>query len=439
MKINVKIKVLIIGNGGRETAMIWKLMRSKRIDKIFATGNGGMYAGAEKIEIPQTDFAALAKFAKENRVGLTIVAMDDLLATGIVDYFQDQGLRIFGPTKAAAQIEWSKKYAKDTMKRAGIPTAGCEIFYDHEAALEYAINVIHSQGVVVIKADGLALGKGVKICRIKEEAKKALDEIMIERAYGDSGSVVLIEEFLEGPEFSLHVVCDTKGHYQVFPITQDHKREGDGDTGRNTGGMGVVGPIKIITDDQLGLIEETVIKPLLAALASEDAPFVGCLYPGMILTPDGPKVLEVNARFGDPEMQVYMMLLKSDLLDILEACIDGTLDETEIEWETGFATCIAMASEGYPGEITKKGMVISGVNEAEEIPGVRIFYAGAKADSTTGEFVNSGGRVLYVVALEPSLAASIFTAYRAITKIYFEGHWYRTDIGAKLVEKNERE
>jgi len=423
----MKVNVLIIGSGGREHALAWKLAQSPRIGNLYvAPGNGGTRQVAENVPIGALDINKLAEFAIEKKIGLTVVGPDDSLALGIVDAFRARGLRIFGPTSAAAKIESSKAFAKELMNETGIPTALFRIFYKYEEALAY----IRERGApIVVKASGLALGKGVYVCQTIEEAKKALTEIMLNRVHKDAGEEVVIEEFLEGQEISIHALCDGKD-YILLPIAQDHKTILDGDKGKNTGGMGTIAPVSWVNASTMQLIQEQIIEPTLRAMMKQGRSFTGLLYPGLKMTKTGPKVLEFNARFGDPEIQSYMRLLKTDLLDILESCVDGTLDSMKIEWHNGFAACVIIASAGYPDEY-KKDLPISGLEEASTVPGVVVFHAGT---SFIDMLKTSGGRVLGVSAIGDTLEGALDKAYKAINFIKFEGMQYRKDIGSQRVK-----
>jgi len=422
----MKTNVLIIGNGGREHALAWKLSQSSRIGKLFvAPGNGGTRQVTENVGIDATDIDGLVGFAVSNDIGLTVVGPDDPLALGVVDAFQARGLRIFGPTQAAAEIESSKAFAKNLMNEASIPTATFQIFGEYDKALTY----VRERGApIVVKASGLALGKGVYVCKTLAQAEAALTEIMLDNVHKDAGKEVVVEEFLDGQEISIHAFCDGKTHV-LLPPAQDHKPIRDNDEGKNTGGMGTIAPIMWVNADALRGIDEHVVHPTLQALAKHGRQFTGLLYPGLKMTTSGPKVLEFNARFGDPETQSYMRLLKTDLLDILEACVDGTLADLAIEWHSGFATCVIVASGGYPDEY-KKGLPIRGVAEAERVPGIVVFHAGT---TFNGELETSGGRVLGVTAIGNTLRNALDRAYEAVKLIEFEGKQYRSDIGAKAL------
>ena len=417
--------VLIVGSGGREHALAWKLAQSPRIGKLYvAPGNGGTRTVGENVPIAADDIPTLVNFARERSIGLTVVGPENPLALGIVDAFHNAGLKIFGPTKSVAQVESSKAFSKQLMREAGIPTAGFQVFTKYEDALAY----VRKQGApIVVKASGLALGKGVYVCNTIEEAESALKEIMIDHAHKDAGAEVVVEEFLDGEEISIHILSDGKD-FLMFPASQDHKRIGEGDTGRNSAGMGTIAPVLDMNNPVMEEIQKAVIRPALDALASRGVPFSGLLYPGLKMTSKGPKVLEFNARFGDPETQVYMRLMKTDLLDVLEASTDGRLAGTNIEWNSGFAVNIVLASGGYP-DAYKKGFLITGIEEAEKVAGVVVFHAGTVYD---GALKTSGGRVLGVSAVGETLKEALQRAYTACECINFEGKYFRTDIGARL-------
>jgi phosphoribosylamine--glycine ligase len=426
MQINNQ-KVLLIGSGGREHAVGWKLKQSEKNPVLyFAPGNTGTAEIGVNVDIKATDIPALLAFAQKEKIDLTLALPDDPLALGIVDEFQKVGLKIWGPTKAAAQLEWSKAFAKDFMKRHNIPTARYETFTDYEKAVAYIGNEKYP---VVIKADGLALGKGVTIAQTKEEAIEALQKVMVEKIFGDSGNTVVIEEYLSGPEISFHALSDGVS-CQVFPSSQDHKRIGEGDAGSNTGGMGTIAPLPFVDKALFNQIKNTIILPTLVGMEHDGHPFAGILYPGIMLTEDGPKVFEFNSRFGDPETQTYMRLLKTDLLEIFNMCIEQKLSEIKIDWEEFSACNIALASGGYPGNY-EKGKVISGVKDAEQDKDIVVFHAGTKLQD--GGLVTNGGRVLGVSATGATLEEALAKAYKAIEKISFDGMQYRKDIGKKAL------
>jgi phosphoribosylamine--glycine ligase len=419
--------VLLIGSGGREHALAWKLKQSKGLGRLFiAPGNAGTAELGENVGIPATDIPALLSFAQQHTIGLTIVGPDDPLALGIVDAFRAQGQRIFGPTKAAAQIESSKAFAKQMMKEAKIPTAEFESFTEATSALAY---VRRKGAPIVVKASGLALGKGVAVCSTQAEAEAAIDDFMVKRIHGDAGAEVVIEEFLVGAEFSVHALFDGL-NLRMFPAAQDHKRALDGDQGKNTGGMGTVAPVRWVTDEIMGDVERRIVRPALDAIGLRAGPFTGLFFPGIIMTVQGPKVLEFNARFGDPETEVYMRLLKSDLLDVLNAVVDQTLGNVTLNWEPHSAANIVLASGGYP-DAYPKGIPITGVKAANLMDNVVVFHAGTKEEN--GALVTNGGRVLGVSATGSPLKVALERAYAAADVIQFDGKHLRRDIGAKSI------
>ena len=429
------MKILVIGGGGREHALVWKLAQSPRATQMWcAPGNAGI-AGetlssngspVECVGIGAEDLPTLLDFAREQQVDLTVVGPDNPLAMGIVDQFQAAGLRAWGPTQQAAQFESSKIFSQEFMDRNGVPTMRSASITDATEARVFAASL---DGKCAVKADGLALGKGVLICNTPDEANAAIDQIMTDRAFGDAGSSVLIQELITGMEVSLHALCDGKTA-RLFPSSQDHKRALDGDQGLNTGGMGTYSPVPFLSDEKLNEMANAVLEPWLAGCAAEGIDFRGMLYPGIMLTDDGPKVLEFNARFGDPETQVYLPRLENDLVDLFEASIDGTLDQHELRWSDQSAVCVVIASGGYPGSY-EKGKVITGIADADALPGVKVFHAGTKLDN--GNVVNAGGRVLGVTALGQGLEAARDLAYEAAAKIQFEGAFSRSDIAAKAL------
>ncbi len=432
-----KQKILIVGaGGGREHALGWKIAQSPNVGEIFfAPENAGTATIGTNIDIKPDNIYDLIEFTKKESIDLTLAVSDSVLALGIVDEFKRASLRIWGPTKAASQIEWSKAFSKDFMRRHNLPTAQFQTFTDFEKAKEYITN--HPLPIV-IKADGLAFGKGVIIAQTIEEAEKTLEEIMIKKIFGASGNEVVIEEFLVGPEISIHALSDGK-NFKMFPSSQDHKRIGEGDTGLNTGGMGVIGPLPFVTSEMMERIEKEIIAPTFAGMEKDGNPFEGILYPSLMLTKDGPKIIEFNARFGDPEAQVYMRLLDSDLLEILNACVDKKLNEVEIKWKNEFACNIALASGGYPGNY-EKGKEITGLplpspspcqGEGKERGEVVIFHAGTTMKD--GKLITNGGRVLGVSATGKTLEDALQKAYKAIGHVSFEGMQYRRDIGKKAL------
>jgi phosphoribosylamine--glycine ligase len=427
---NNKQKILIIGSGGREHAIGWKLKQSIRVGELFfAPGNGGTAILGTNVEIKSTNIKALIDFVKKEKIDLTLAIPDDPLALGIVDEFKKENLRIFGPTKNAAQLESSKAFAKNFMQKHNLPTARFEVFKDYEKAKKYLKNHILP---VVVKVSGLALGKGVFICENYEEAVEAIENILIKKTFGKAGSEVVIEEFLTGPEISTHAFSDGKS-CSIFPTAQDHKRIGENNTGPNTGGMGTIAPLPFVTKELLNNIENTIISPTLWAMKEDGNIFSGVVYPGLMLTPFGPKILEYNARFGDPETQTYMRLLDTDLLDIIEACVDGTLNKIKINWKKIFACTIVIASGGYP-ENYEKGKIISGINEAQEDENIVVFHAGTKYDEKNN-LITNGGRVLGVSAIGFTLKEALQNAYKAVEKISFDKMYYRKDIGKSAFEQ----
>ncbi len=411
--------LLIVGSGGREHAIAWKLTQSKKVGEIFvAPGNAGTSQTATNIPIEANNITGLLDFAKTNNIYLTIVGPDNTLALGIVDLFRSAGHKIFGPTKKAAEIEWSKKFAKNLMKKYGIPTADYySAFSTFSTASQY---VNKSKLPIVIKADGLALGKGVFICKTLDEANNALRTILKDKKFGNSGKSVIIEEYLEGKEVSAHAVCDGKS-FLMFPLAQDHKRIGENNTGPNTGGMGTICPVPEEADQIYEIINKTLL-----ALKKEGREFTGCLFPGLILTDDGPKVLEFNARFGDPETQSYMRLLKNDLLEVFEAVSEQRLNEFDLQWHSGAAACIVLSSGGYPDHYNI-GHEITGLKSLGSNNKVKVFHAGTAVDDD--KLVTAGGRVLNVTATGTSLDEALKSAYQAASEIHFKGKQFRKDIG----------
>ena len=416
------MKVFVIGSGGREHALVWKLKQSPRVDRIFAApGNAGTAQLAENIPISPSDLSGLARFARQNQVDLTVVGPDDPLAAGIVDLFKTGNLRIFGPTKSAARIESSKIFAKELMRSQNIPTAEAKSFSDKDEALLYCDDI---KFPVVIKADGLALGKGVIIAPDLTTARSTIEAMMKERRFGDAGRRIVIEEFLRGSECSLHALVDGE-NYLLLESARDHKRVFDGDTGPNTGGMGAFSPANNWNRDLQLHFEANVMRPLLNGLQSESVEYRGLLYPGLMLTADGPRVLEFNCRFGDPETQVLLPRLKSDLLSLFEATIDGKVDTCSIEWDDRPAVTVVLSSAGYPGKY-ETGKTISGLEEAAKVGDVMIFHAGTKR--LNDDIVTAGGRVLAVTALGSTIAAARNRAYDAVSRIHFDGCYCRRDI-----------
>ena len=416
------MKILVIGGGGREHALVWKLKQSSWVDRIFcAPGNAGTAEIAENIAVSATDLPQLLRFAKQNEVGLTVVGPDDPLAMGIVDLFTADKLRIFGPIKSAARLESSKIFAKELMRAKKVPTAQARMFSESKEALGYCDEL---KFPVVIKADGLALGKGVIIAPDVATAKSTIEAMMNEARFGDAGRRIVIEEFLRGTECSIHALVDGKD-YRLLESARDHKRAFDGDKGPNTGGMGAFSPANN-WDAQLQLqFEKEIMRPLLRGLAKERIAYRGLLYPGLMITSDGPRVLEFNCRFGDPETQVLLPRMKPDLLPLLEATIDGKIDNYSIEWDKRAAVTVVLASAGYPGKY-ETGKAISGLNEVAKLEDVQVFHAGTKI--VADQVVTAGGRVLAVTALGLTIAAARDRAYAAASRIRFEGCHYRRDI-----------
>ena len=430
------MKVLVIGSGGREHALAWKIAQSPRVDRVFvAPGNAGTAEDGENLDIPTADFGRLIQFAKQNNVELTVVGPEDPLANGIVDAFSDEELRIFGPSKVAAQLEGSKVFCKNMLRSADVPTAEYQVFRDPESAERFINDRYPSdeQDVpVVVKADGLAAGKGAIVCSNRKAALDAIDRIARKREFGDAGNQLLMEERLDGQEASVLAITDGRT-IVTLPPAQDHKPALDGDKGPNTGGMGAYCPAPLVTDEMLGWVEEHVLVPTVHAMKRSRQRFSGVLYAGLMVTNQGPKVLEYNVRFGDPECQPLLMRLKSDLVDVLEATVDGKLDEIgSLEWDPRPSVCVVMASEGYPGEY-ERGKPIRGLQEAAKIPDVKVFHAGTA--TSDGQVVTNGGRVLGVTALGNSISAAKLQAYTAVKCIRWEGAWCRKDISDKALLK----
>ena len=418
------MKILVVGGGGREHAVIRKLRESPRVEKIYcAPGNGGIGCDAVNVPIAATDIPAKVDFAKQNGMDLVCVTPDDPLAAGMVDALADAGIRAFGPNKAAAQIEASKVFSKNLMQKYHIPTADYAVFHDPAETLSY----IKARGKypVVVKADGLALGKGVIIAQNEAEAADAVKTIMEDKVFGQSGNQVVVEEFLTGPEVSVLAFTDGTT-LKPMVSSKDHKRALDGDKGKNTGGMGTISPNPYYTDAIAEQCMNEIFMPTLRAMQVEGRPFHGCLYFGLMLTPDGPKVIEYNSRFGDPEAQVVLPRLETDLVDIMEATIDGTLDKLDIRWKPGACACVVMASGGYPGSYPK-GIEIHGLDANGQVEGATIYHAGTKLEN--GKFYTNGGRVLGVTCTGATLDEALQKAYAAVSKITWDGVQYRHDIG----------
>jgi phosphoribosylamine--glycine ligase len=422
------VKLLIVGSGGREHALAWKLKQSSAVERIFcAPGNAGTEELGENVPIKASDLPGLARFAKDNRIGLTVVGPDDPLAAGIVDIFDAEGLRVFGPTKSAARLESSKIFAKELMRQKRIPTARAAIFDKEEAAAAF---LRESRFPIVIKADGLALGKGVIVAKDIEEGEATIKAMLKERRFGEAGTRLLIEECLTGSECSLHALVDGNS-YRMLATARDHKRAGDGDTGPNTGGMGAFSPADNFTSELQARFDLEVMGPLLEGLRESGVNFRGLLFPGLMITADGSRVLEFNCRFGDPETQAILPRLKSDLLPLLEATIDGKLAGSTIEWDERGAVTVVLAAGGYPGKYDV-GKPISGLETACP-EAVHIFHAGTRREH--GRIVTAGGRVLAVTALGETIAAARERAYEAVAKIHFDGCHYRRDIALSAVAR----
>ena len=424
------MKILIIGGGGREHAIAWKAAQSSRVEKIYcAPGNAGISQIAECVPIGVMEFDRLLEFAKEKEIDLTIVGMEDPLVGGIVDRFEEAGLRIFGPRKNAAILEGSKAFSKNLMKKYGIPTAAYETFTEPEAALSYLET---AKFPIVLKADGLAQGKGVLICKTKEEAKEGVQTLMLDKKFAAAGNEIVAEEFLTGREVSVLSFVDGNT-IRIMTSAQDHKRAMDGDQGLNTGGMGTFSPSPFYTEEVDAFCKKYIYQPTVDAMKAEGRPFKGIIFFGLMLTPEGPKVLEYNARFGDPETQVVLPRLENDIVDLFEACIDGTLDQTELKFDNSRATvCVMLASAGYPLEY-KKGLPITGLERFEGLDGYYVFHSGTKLDGE-GRIVTNGGRVLGVTANGATLKEARENAYRAAEWVNFENKYMRRDIGKAIDE-----
>jgi phosphoribosylamine--glycine ligase len=431
------MNVLVVGSGGREHALVWKLAQSPQNPQLFAApGNAGIAQLAECVPIDAGDLKGLYNFALTEGMDLTIVGPEVPLTLGIVDLFSESGLRAFGPSKAAAQIEGSKIFAKRLMRQVGIPTGDYAVFDDHAQAIAY---LQQQDGQLVIKADGLAAGKGAIVCDTARQAEEAVDLIMIKREFGAAGDRVLIEERLYGEEVSCLAFSDGE-HIALFPPTQDHKPAYDGDRGPNTGGMGCYAPAPVVTPALRDEIRRTILEPAVRELGSRSHPFKGILYAGVIVTAEGPKVLEFNCRFGDPETQPQMPLLESDLLAILEACVDGGLEEEEVRWGNGAAVCVVLASGGYPIAY-ERGKLISGLDHITDSQ-TAVFHAGTARRSLAGcsrekgEIVTDGGRVLGITSWDSSIQRAIDRVYKQVDRVHFEGKHFRTDIGARATGNN---
>lgn len=420
------MKILVIGSGGREHALCWKLAQHPDTEVYVAPGNTGMVDVATLVNIKVDDIDTLVEFAKAEAIDLTVVGPELPLTLGVVDAFQAAGLRCFGPSKEAARLEGSKAFSKELMKKYNIPTAAFDTFTDVDAAKAFVDTI----GVpCVVKADGLAAGKGVIICMTREEADEAIVDMLTDHAFGDASAQIVIEEFMEGPEVSVLSFSDGV-HVRPMVSAQDHKRIFDGDKGPNTGGMGAYSPAPVYTEEMSKLVNETIIEPTIKAMAAEGKTFVGILYTGLMLTKDGPRVLEYNVRFGDPETQPIMIRLKSDIVDIFEDAIDGKLDETTIEWYDDAAVCVVMASGGYPAS-SEKGVPIYGLDDVAPEEAV-VFHSGTTTKDD--QVVTNGGRVLGVTAKDATIKGAIDKAYAAVEKITFDNMQFRRDIGARALK-----
>lgn len=426
------MKVLIVGSGGREHAIAWKVAKSAKVDKIYcAPGNAGIAEFAECVPIGAMEFDKMAAFAKEHQVDLTVIGMDDPLVGGIVDVFEKEGLRVFGPRKNAAILEGSKAFSKDLMKKYKIPTAGYETFDTPEAALLYLET---AEMPIVLKADGLALGKGVLICNTREEAKDGVKTLMLDKQFGSAGDRIVVEEFMTGREVSVLSFVDGDT-IRIMTSAQDHKRAKNGDQGLNTGGMGTFSPSPFYTEEVDEFCQKYVYQATVDAMKAEGRPFKGIIFFGLMLTEKGPKVLEYNARFGDPETQVVLPRMKNDIVEVFEACVDGTLDQIQLEFEDNAAVCVVLASDGYP-EHYEKGYPISGFENFKDRDGYYVFHAGTKFDDE-GRIVTNGGRVLGVTAKGENLKLARENAYRATEWIEFGNKYMRDDIGKAIDECNQ--
>jgi phosphoribosylamine--glycine ligase len=426
------MKILVVGGGGREHALAWKLKTSPRLKELYcAPGNGGTEGIATNVNIKADDIDALLEFAKKEKIDLTVVGPEQPLVKGIVDLFKSNGLRIFGPTKAAAELEGSKAFMKDVLKTAGIPTADYKTFDNQDGALSYLDS--YGKFPVVIKADGLAAGKGVFVAPDADSAKKFVKEVMGEKIFGESGSRIITEQFLDGEEASYIVVADGENFVQLA-TSQDHKRIGDNDTGPNTGGMGAYSPAPVVTPEIKDKIKKGIIEPLLTEMKKRGAPFTGFLYAGIMVVNGEPIVLEFNVRLGDPEAQPILARYTGDLVELLEAAIDGDVARVEPKWTDYASVCVVMASEGYPGSY-EKGMVIAGLEEKDEIENVTVFHAGTEIKN--GEVVTSGGRVLGVTATAPNIKDAAKLAYKRVASIKWDGAYSRKDIASRAISRQK--
>lgn len=424
------MKILVIGGGGREHAICWKLAQSKDVRKVYcAPGNAGTASVAENVDIPVTDIAGLVQFAQHQQIDLTVVGPEKPLILGVVDAFEAAGLRIFGPTAENARLEGSKVFSKQLMKQAGVPTASFEVFDNASAALEYLSSASFP---IVIKADGDAAGKGVVVAANVAEANDAIRRIMIEREFGPSGDRVVIEACLTGPEASLMAFVDGDTVVPML-LSQDHKRIGEGDTGPNTGGMGAYGPVPGISQSEIDSMCDVIIKPAVRAIKSTGIPYRGVLFAGIMLTPDGPMCLEYNCRFGDPETEIVLPLLETDLVEVINACVDARLDQISVTFSPRSAVTVVLAAHGYPGTV-RTGDTIGGLEDAGKLDAVAVFHAGTRF-AQDGGIVSSGGRVLTVTATGDSFEEARERAYTALERINMDGGQYRRDIGWRAIQK----
>jgi phosphoribosylamine--glycine ligase len=424
----MRMKVLLVGGGGREHALAWKLARSPRLERLFvAPGNGGIDPPAETVPIAADDVAAITAFAERERIDLTVVGPELPLTLGLVDELAARGLRAFGPTRAAAQLEGSKAFAKELLREAGVATADFAVFTDAAAALRH----VRSAGApIVVKADGLAAGKGVTVCTTLDQAERAIEDALARRVFGSAGARIIVEEHLEGEEASFLALTDGQ-HVVPLATSQDHKRIGDGDTGPNTGGMGAYSPAPVVTPALERAVVDEILKPTVAALARRGIVYRGVLYAGLMIDRGRARVIEFNVRFGDPECQVLMARLETDLIELCEATIDGRLDRVQIAWDRRHAACVVLAAPGYPGKVDLGG-VIRGADAAARAPDVLVFHAGTRRRED-GELVTSGGRVLGVTGLGGTIESALSHAYAAVEQIQFPGMQYRRDIGRRAI------
>ena len=419
------MRVLVIGSGGREHALVWKIKQSPKVEKIFcAPGNAGTSEFADNIPIAADDIEGLLQFAMKKEIGLTVVGPEQPLVMGIVDRFEVKGLRIFGPSASAAELEGSKSFSKDIMQKYGLPTAEYKIFTSAESATKY---IQAKNCPLVVKADGLAAGKGVLLCRSSREALVAVDTIMRQRLFGEAGDQIVVEEFLEGQEISVLAFSDGQT-VLLMDSAQDHKAVYDGDIGPNTGGMGAYSPAPVFTEIMQQKVRDKIMLPMVRAMQQEGRTYKGILYAGLMLTKTGPQILEFNARFGDPETQPLMVRMDTDIIPLFEACIDGSLDQCQVNWKNKSSVCVVMTAEGYPGTY-QKGEIISGLQNANSTPEVVVFHAGTKEKD--GKVLTNGGRVLGVTATGANTESAIQRAYDAVGKVNWRGVHYRKDIGSR--------